>query len=167
MSIIPPVDPAHRPLPAAPVLVQFTLCWTAWIRPLVLFAMLMLIGLVISQSAKMAELILIGYAIVFSAIVKLGYDLQWLRRFRFYSDQAGVWVRRGALGWHNRPVGMEWQDLARVTHQAGLMSWLTGAYRVRIIHRHQRSAALEIAHIRRGDQVAESINQRLMPDRFE
>ncbi|XBS68198.1 hypothetical protein ABK905_15415 [Acerihabitans sp. KWT182] len=78
---------------------RFTLSWVAYIRPWVLFVMLTAIGLLVSQSASAAGIILAGYVILFIGIVKLLYDIAWRRRLRFYYDQEGgvAYSRSGAL----------------------------------------------------------------------
>ncbi|NDL62364.1 hypothetical protein [Acerihabitans arboris] len=142
----------------------FFLSWVAYIRPLVLFLVMGTIGLIVSQSARDANFILVGYAILFIAIIKVIYDIAWRRRFMFYYDEDGVWVFRGILPWKKGIGGVKWRDIDEATYYTGFISWLTKSYRVRVGHRFTHSSEILVAHIKRGNLAVAVINQKLMQD---
>ena len=141
----------------------FLLSWIAYVRPLVLFAVLSAIGLLVSQSAKTANIILIGYAILFIGIAKVIYDIAWRRRFRFFYDEDGVWLSRGLLPWR-RKSGLAWLEIDDIACQAGSLSWLTKSYGVFVSNRFSQSRQLHIRHIKHGDQAVEAISEKLAED---
>ncbi|WP_413732810.1 hypothetical protein [Sodalis sp. RH20] len=142
----------------------FYLSWVAYIRPVVLFLVMGAIGLIVSQSARDANFILVGYGILFVAIIKVIYDFAWRRRFVFYYDDDGVWVFRGLLPWKKGVGGVKWRDIDEATFDTGFFSWLTKSYRVRVGHRFTQSNEILVTHIKRGNQAAAVINQKLMQD---
>lgn len=143
---------------------SFYLSWVAYIRPVVLFMAMGAIGLIVSQSARDANFILVGYGILFAAIIKVIYDFAWRRHFVFYYDDDGVWVYRGLLPWNKGTDGVNWRDIADAAYDSGFFSWLTKSYRVRVSPRFTQSAEILVAHIKRGNQAVAVINLRLMQD---
>jgi hypothetical protein len=142
----------------------FVLSWIAYARPLVLFVMLTVIGLLVSQSANAANIILAGYCILFIGIVKVFYDIALRRRFRFYYDQEGVWLIRGILPWNRGRKGLAWLEIDEVFCVGGPFSWLTKSYDISISHRFSATRRLLISQIKHGDQAVEDINEKLMQD---
>ncbi|WP_213992361.1 hypothetical protein [Sodalis sp. dw_96] len=143
---------------------RYFLSWVAYLRPWVLFVMLTAIGLLVSQSANAANIILAGYVILFIAIVKLIYDLAWRRRFRFFYDQEGVWLVRGLLPWSRGRKGLSWLEIDEAVCDGGPFSWLTKSYGITISHHFSANRQLRITHIKHGDQAAAVINERLMQE---
>lgn len=139
----------------------FFLSWVAYIRPVVLFATLTVIGLLVSQSAKAVNIILTGYVILFIGIIKFFYDISWRRRFRFYCDGQGVWLIRGFLPWHKGRNGLTWLEIDAAACQSGPLSWLTKSYDILIANRFSESRQLTMTHIKHGDQAVAIINDKL------
>ena len=142
----------------------FFLSWVAYIRPWVLFVMLTVIGLLVSQSANAANIILAGYVILFIGVVKLFYDIACRRRFRFYYDQDGVWLVRGLLRWGKGKKGLSWLEIDAASCDTRPFSWLTKSYGITISHRFSATRQLRITHIKHGDQAVAAINEKLMQE---
>ncbi len=140
----------------------FLLSWVAYVRPIVLFLVLVIIGLIVSQSANNAIIILIGYAVIFVAILKMIYDVMWLKRVRFYYNQDGVWIYSGILPWNKGVSGVKWRDIDEATYYTGFISWLTKSYRIRVGHRFTKSSEMFLSHVKRGNLAAAAINETLM-----
>ncbi|QWA08882.1 hypothetical protein GTU79_15135 [Sodalis ligni] len=143
---------------------SFFLSWVAYVRPWILFAMLTAIGLLVSQSANAANIILAGYVILFIGIVKLIYDLAWRRRFRFFYDLEGVWLVRGLLPGRRGKKGLSWLEIDEVACDSGPFSWLTKSYGITISHRFSATRQLHISQIKHGDRAVAAINERLMQE---
>ncbi|WP_413738820.1 hypothetical protein ACL2XP_12510 [Sodalis sp. RH21] len=158
------VNSAMQATPRHSVQDVFVLSWVAYIRPIILFLALTAIGLIVSQSARDANFILVGYGILLVGILKVIYDIAWRRRFRFYYNQDGVWVYRGILPWKRGIGGVKWRDIDEATYDAGFISWLTKSYHVRVGHRFTQSSEILVSHIKRGNLAVMLINEQLMQD---
>lgn len=144
----------------------FSLSWVAYVRPAILFSLLAAIGLIVSQSARDATLILVGYGILFFAIVKLIGDIALRRRVLFYYDREGVWLYRGVTFWNKGVSGLPWTDITDASYSGGLFSVLTQSYSVRVEHHDQPEKDIVLAHIKHGKQAIAVINRKLTHDFF-
>ncbi|TKI08083.1 hypothetical protein [Martelella alba] len=150
--------------PYRPARRQFFLSWAAYVRPLVLFAVLSALGLLVSQSAKTADIILGGYGILFIGIVKVIYDIAARRRFRFFFDPEGVWLDGGPLSWRRRKKGMTWLEIDEAAGLTEPFGWLTHSHGIDISSRFSPSRRLRLSHIKHGDEAVAAINDILAED---
>jgi hypothetical protein len=132
---------------------RFTKSWTAYLRPAILFLIMLLIGIALTNvNGWLAALfILPGLALfVVQALT--------IRSVVLYTNDQGVWVYSGIFPWSKGVRGVKWRDVEDALYFPNFFSWLLKSHTVRIGHRFTKSSEIFLQHISRGDHAVMHIN---------
>jgi hypothetical protein len=99
-----------------------------------------------------------GGTVLLLALLWFWYRVAVLRSVRLYTDNQGVWCRRGALPWNRNATCVRWRDLEGATSTGGIGSWLMRSWSIRIGHRFTPGSELVLEHVPNGKRVVERIN---------
>ncbi len=129
--------------------------WTAYIRPLVVFVIIVSIGVaLISNGFPVAGPVLCAFAVGL-----LGIQILTIRSIVLYTNDHGVWVYRGIFPWSKGSSGVKWRDLEDAVYFTGFWSWALKSYTIRVGHRFTKSSEIVLSHIARGNLAVEHINR--------
>ena len=152
------------------------LAWTAYIGPLVTLVAWLLVGTAALRVAGSAWahglgaegtpasqsprfwLIALGVLLVLAGLLLFAWRVAAIRSVRLYTDEAGIWRRRGVFPWTRNVYGVRWRDLEIATFTGSLGSWLMRSYAIRVGHRYTRTSELAMEHVANGKSVVEAIN---------
>lgn len=129
--------------------------WIAYVRPVVIFSIMMLASVLLTNLHWGLAL---GMAV--AALGLFAYNVLLLRSVRLYADDTGVWVYSGILPWAKGMYGVKWRDLEDAVFFQTFTSWLCKSYTVRIGHRFTKSSEIIIPHVHRGHEAVTTINER-------
>lgn len=132
---------------------NYRMAWTAYIRPLVVFAVIYSIGFALNSNYST-----IGIAFCVFAVVLLAIQILSIRSVRLYTNNEGVWVYSGIFPWSKGSSGVKWRDLEDAVYFTGFWSWALKSYTVRVGHRFTKSSEIVLLHIARGNLAVEHIN---------
>jgi hypothetical protein len=92
------------------------------------------------------------------ALALIGYRIAYLRSFRLYYDDAGVWIFSGILPWKRGVRGVKWRDLDEAVFLNSFWSWLGGSYSVVLKHRFTKDIEIGESDMARGKEAVTTIN---------
>ena len=133
---------------------SYRMAWTAYIRSLIVFAVIVFVGLIFYGNGAPK----IGIGIWIFALGLLVMHILSIRSVVLYTDDDGVWVFSGVFPWSRGVNGVKWRDLDDATYISGFWSWLFKSYTVRIGHRFTKSSEIILTHIAHGNVAVEHIN---------
>lgn len=133
---------------------NYRMAWTAYIRPIVVFSILFIIGLAFRGNDYSA----IGFTFFAFSLGLLTIQILWIRSVNLYTDDEGVWVYSGIFPWSRGVSGVKWRDLEDAVYFTGFWSWILKSYTVRVGHRFTKSSEIVLPHIARGNLAVEHIN---------
>ena len=133
----------------------YKLSWMAYIRPLVVSGVMVLIGLMLSGLFERQWII---GAAVGLAIAWLVYQIMYIRSIEIYTDVAGVWLYQGVFPWQKGVFGVKWRDVDGALYVPGFISWLCRSYAIHVGHRYTKGSEMAVRHVRRGNQFVEHVN---------
>lgn len=133
---------------------SYRMAWTAFIRPVVVFAVICAIGATFYNNDVAAAGILIW---VF-AVTLLVYQILFFRSVILFTNDEGVWVFSGVFPWSKGTAGVKWRDLEDAVYFTGFWSWALKSYTVRVGHRFTKSSEIVLPHIAHGNRAVEHIN---------
>jgi hypothetical protein len=128
--------------------------WTAYVRPVVTSAVLLLVLVPLASMAAMTA----GVVAFLVLAAFLAYQCLLLRSFYLYIDDLGVWVFSGILPWNKGIAGVKWRDLDEAVYVQSMTSWLFKSYTIRIGHRYTKTSEILLDHWVQGDQAVLAIN---------
>ena len=99
---------------------------------------------------------LIGLSVV--AITYL-YVVLYLKSYKLYVNQKGVWIDSGVLPWESGAHGVKWQDLNEASYKTGFVSWITNSYKICISHRYTKTSEIFLTNIWAGKKAVLKINR--------
>ncbi|QAV24581.1 hypothetical protein [Proteus hauseri] len=132
--------------------------WVAYIRPIIVLLIILLIGFGFSQS-NITILSIAGYIIIIAGIINFICNILFLKTFYFWIDDTGVWVFRGIFPWTKGKSGTTWRDVSDAIYFTGFISWSTKSYKIRVGHRFTKTSELIIPHLKNGDLAVIAINE--------
>jgi len=138
-----------------------TLChksWTAYIG--ITLRLLIIIALAIAAIYWEPTYWHVVALLLVLALLFVGYQFAYLRSYRLYYDDMGVWIYSGILPWKRGVAGVKWRDLDEATFHNSFWSWLSGSYTIQLKHRFTKASEIVQADMARGKQVVISINQQ-------
>jgi hypothetical protein len=138
-----------------------TLCgkaWTAYVS--IVVRAVILIGACVALWIWRPDMWTVALPILLLGVGLIGYRIAWLRSFRLYYDDAGVWIYSGLLPWKRGVAGVKWRDLDEAIFVNGFWSWLSRAYTVRLTHRFTKESEILLSEMARGREVVQQINQQ-------
>jgi len=138
-----------------------TLChksWTAYIG--ITLRLLIIIALAIAAIYWQPTYWHVVALLLVLALLFVGYQFAYLRSYRLYYDDMGVWIYSGILPWKRGVAGVKWRDLDEATFHNSFWSWLSGSYTIQLKHRFTKASEIVQADMARGKQVVISINQQ-------
>jgi len=138
-----------------------TLChksWTAYIG--ITLRLLIIIALAIAAIYWQPTYWHVVALLLVLALLFVGYQFAYLRSYRLYYDDMGVWIYSGILPWKRGVAGVKWRDLDEATFHNTFWSWLSGSYTIQLKHRFTKASEIVQADMARGKQVVISINQQ-------
>lgn len=134
--------------------------WIAYIRPIIVLLIILLIGFGLSQS-KTTALSIAGYIIIIAGIINFICNIMFLKTFYMWIDDNGVWLFRGIFPWTKGKSGTTWRDISDAVYFTGLISWSTKSYRIRVGHRFTKTSELIIPHLKNGNLAVTEINETI------
>lgn len=134
---------------------RFCMAWTAYVRPVIVFLVISLIGASLCGSSYLS----IGVVVCLIALVLAAFQVLSIRSVVLYTDDDGVWVYGGILPWSKGVSGVKWRDLEDAVYITGFLSWALRSYTVRIGHRFTKTSEIVLTHIARGNLAVEHINE--------
>ncbi|EAB4139907.1 hypothetical protein N7G03_000745 [Salmonella enterica] len=138
----------------------YKLSWIAYIRPVIIFLIIFLIGISLSQS-QTKGLSVAGYFVIVAALVNFLCSLLFLKTLKMWVDDDGVWLFRGIFPWTKGTVGTTWRDISDASYFTGFISWTTKSYRIRVGHRFTKTSELVIPHVKNGNLAVMEINETI------
>lgn len=92
------------------------------------------------------------------AVLMTVYAVAYLKSIRLYTDDGGVWMRRGVFPWETGVAGVQWRDVGQAGFTQGMVSWALKSYAVLISHRFTTGAELAMKHVKYGNLFVEHVN---------
>jgi hypothetical protein len=138
-----------------------TLCrksWTAYVG--ISLRLLVIIALAIAASYWQPTYWHVTALLVVLALLFIVYQIAYLRSYRLYYDDIGVWIYSGILPWKRGVAGVKWRDLDEAVFHNSFWSWLSGSYTIQLKHRFTKTSEIAEADMARGKQVVITINQQ-------
>lgn len=132
--------------------------WLAYVRPVVTFLIILLIGLAMSGSRTTVFSIL-GYIVIIAALINFICNILFLKTLRVWFNEDGVWLFCGVFPWTKGTVGTTWRDISDAIFFTGFISWVTKSFKIRIGHRFTKTSELIIPHIKNGNMAVMQINE--------
>ena len=132
--------------------------WLAYIRPIVTFLIIFLIGLGLSGS-RTTIFAIIGYVAIGVALINFICNILFLKTLRVWFNEDGVWLFCGIFPWTKGTVGTTWRDISDAIFFTGFISWATKSFKIRIGHRFTKTSELVIPHIKNGNVAVMKINE--------
>jgi len=133
---------------------SYRLAWIAYIRPVIVFLILSLPGvMILSYGYSLAGAIFFISTIIFMVLQMLS-----IRSVCFYTDTEGVQVSGGIFPWSKFTYGVRWCDIDKAAYFTGFWSWLFKSYTVCIRHRFSKSEGIILRNIARGHLAVNHIN---------
>ena len=86
------------------------------------------------------------------------YILLSIRSYMLFINDNGVWIFSGVFPWTKGVSGVKWRDLDAAVYYQNFLSWLFGAYTIRISHRFTRSAEIRLTVMHHGQLAVQQIN---------
>lgn len=133
---------------------SYRMAWTAYIRPVIVFAVICSIGAAFYNN----EIHTAGVLICVFAVTLLVYQILSIRSVLLFTNDEGVWVFSGIFPWSKGTAGVKWRDLEDAVYFTGFWSWALKSYTVRVGHRFTKSSEIVLPHIARGNVAVEHIN---------
>ena len=132
---------------------HFTMSWTAYVRPVVIFLIVIVVGVIFNHynDWRGALIILFGLGLFTIQVLTV-------RSTALYTDAEGIWVYRGIFPWSKGSFGIKWRDVEDATFFQNFFSWLFKSYTVRVGHRFTKTSEIVLPHIKRGHEAAMHIN---------
>ena len=134
--------------------VRYGLSWVAYLRPISIYILLIFIGIGLGNKH-----LGLGATVIGLGLILLVYKVLLLRSVHIYTDEDGVWIRRGILPWNRFSNGVKWQDVDGAGCYPGFVSWACKSYAVRVGHRFTKSSEIVQPHVKDGDKVVQHINE--------
>ena len=129
--------------------------WTAYLAPALLTFLAITTAVPLFwHFSKTTALI-----IVFVTISAVAYQILFLRSYRLFYNDDGIWIYSGILPWSKGIAGVKWRDLDEAVYFRTFWSWLFKSYSVRIGHRFTKSSEIFLTHMVRGHESVMTINQ--------
>jgi hypothetical protein len=125
------------------------LSWLAYVRPLVLY------GLLISLAASIS---FIPWWVTALLLARLVYRLAYLWSIRIVLDEQGIWKHSGLFPWSKGASGVKWRDLDQAQLFMGFVPWMTNSHTVHIGHRFTKASELIVRHVHDGRGLIEAVN---------
>jgi hypothetical protein len=138
-----------------------TLChksWTAYVS--IALRLLVIIALAIAAFYWQRDYWHVTLLLLVLAVLFVGYQIAYLRSFKLYYDDMGVWIYSGILPWKRGVAGVKWRDLDEATFHNSFWSWMSGSYTIQLKHRFTKTSEIVEADMASGKQVVIDINQR-------
>ena len=138
-----------------------TLChksWTAYVG--IVLRLFIVIGLAIAAFYWQADYWHVIALLLILALLFIGYQFAYLRSYKLYYDDMGVWIYSGILPWKRGVAGVKWRDLDEATFHNSFWSWMSGSYTIQLKHRFTKTSEIIEANMARGKQVVITINQQ-------
>lgn len=100
-------------------------------------------------------------ALLISAVIILIfiYKILYLKSFKLYTNEGGVWAFSGVLPWQRGVSGVKWRDLDDAVFFQGMISYFCQSYNISIRHRFTKSNEIVLEHIHKGNHAVSIINQ--------
>lgn len=137
------------------------LCGKSWIAYIgVGVRTLIIIALFVALIYWQPDYWAIATGLLVLALLLIGYRIAWLRSFRLYYDEAGVWIFSGILPWKRGVRGVKWRDLDEAVFINSFWSWLAGSYSVVLKHRFTKDMEIAEDTMARGKEAVLTINQQ-------
>ncbi|EMP3151363.1 hypothetical protein WDX82_004799 [Salmonella enterica] len=137
----------------------FGLSWLAYVRPVVVFGVLLWIASAVWFYAAEPFSLPVSLVITVVAVAMFIYQVLYLRSIVLYTNDDGVWCYAGILPWKKGMVGVKWRDLEDAQFYTGFVSWAFNSYAIRIGHRFTKTSEIFLRHVRAGRAAVEHINQ--------
>ena len=132
---------------------RYTMSWTAYVRPTVVFLVMLGIGYALTNVNGWFGGIFMAFWLGLFMVGVLE-----IRSVALYTDAQGVWVYSGIFPWTKGVSGVKWRDIEDAVYTTNLLSWLLRSYTVRIGHRFTKSSEIALPHIARGHEAVMHIN---------
>jgi len=137
------------------------LCGKSWIAYLgIIIRTLIVIGLFAALVYWQPNYWAIATSLLVCALALIAYRIAYLRSFRLYYDDAGVWIFSGILPWKRGVRGVKWRDLDEAVFINSFWSWLAGSYSVVLKHRFTKDIEIGESDMARGKTAVTTINQQ-------
>ncbi|WP_275289456.1 hypothetical protein [Halomonas elongata] len=133
---------------------RFTMSWTAYVHPIIVFMVMVVIGLALTGIRDWLGAIFILFWLAVCVV-----QILTIRSIVLYTDAEGVWVYRGIFPWSKGMFGIKWRDVEDATFVQNFLSWLFKSYTVRVGHRFTKASEIVLPHIRRGHDAVMHINE--------
>ena len=151
---------------------SFRLSWLAYIRPVVfyLICVAVCVAVIVAQdhaTPQTRELIshpvfqVTPYAIIAILGVLLLMRIYYLKTFRLFFNENGVYCFSGIFPWTKGVRGTAWQDISDANYFTGFVSWATKSYRIQIGHRYTKTSEMTVSNVRHGHLAVIKINEAL------
>ena len=155
--------------PCEPTHSSYRLSWTAYVAPLLLGLISLLVSLAIAWGAISNPLknqpfwlyISISLTIFLIGLLVSGYKIIYLKSVNLYTDSTGVWLYRGVFPWNRGTVGVKWRDIDEALCYNGFFNWIFRSYTVRVRHRFTKSSEVYVPNVAQGHKATGNINSLL------
>src|SRR5690606_24537447 len=144
-------DAANLPT-HSPTSQSYKLSWLAYIRPAIVFLVLLFISVPFGIGS------LVSILIMLAALGLLVYQILFIRGVELYTNDDGVWLYCGVFPWQKGISGVKWRDVDEAVFYTGFVSWACNSYAVRVGHRFTKSGEIHLFHVRDGRAAVEHIN---------
>jgi hypothetical protein len=133
---------------------EYKMSWTAYIRPVIVFLVMLLIGV-----ALLGTSVWFAATIIAAAVCLFVFNVLSIRSLVLYTDDRGVWVYSGILPWSKGTSGVKWRDLEDAVYFPNFLSWLFKSYTIRVGHRFTKTSEIVLPHIHCGHDAVVHINE--------
>jgi len=130
--------------------------WVAYLRIVGLAVLLLIIATPVCWYIHW----IVGVAALVGSLLYIGYQVLYLRSYKLYFDDEGIWIYSGVFPWQKGHRGIKWRDVEVASWRANFWSWLFKSYYISVKHRFDIYGALSLEHVARGDKAAMEINNR-------
>ena len=132
----------------------FKKSWVAYFKTTSIFIIIFLLSVFFwGKSVLMALLVSTVIILIFI------YKILYLKSFKLYTNEEGVWAFSGVLPWQRGVSGVKWRDLDDAVFFQGMISYFCQSYNISIRHRFTKSNEIVLEHIHKGNHAVSIINQ--------
>jgi len=135
---------------------EYTLSWTAYIRPvLVLLVFYLIARWLYAWKPAVGVALFVVWTVVFVLQVLS------IRAVSLFIDPEGVWVQSGIFPWTKGVGGVRWRDIDEANYELGFFAWAFKSYKIRVGHRFTKASEIVMFSVHKGNLAVEYINARV------
>ena len=124
--------------------------FVGYLKPMGIWLLVWLVSASISFWLS-AIVLLIGVLIFF-----------YIRSYRLFVDDAGIWVFRGIFPWDRGIYGLRWEEYGLAVFYQNPLSWILKSYTIHVKNKYKEETIIDLSDMYRGDEAVSQINAMAM-----